>query len=59
MSIQVQRPRGGPDVSRRNIQDILYVKGDDVTNGSRRFIFDPVEEDVRLEAREFNLNASI
>lgn len=40
MTLAIQTPGGGPDVTRRNKRDLLYLKGDDSTDGSIRFSVD-------------------
>lgn len=52
MGLTIQKPIGGPDVTRRNGRDILYVKGDANTDGSQRFIKLANEEFVRIEERK-------
>ncbi len=59
MGLTIQKPIGGPDVTRRNGRDILYVKGDDNTDGSRRFRKIDGQKFIQVEAREngvFNLS---
>ncbi|MEE8234215.1 MAG: hypothetical protein V3R41_06010 [Gammaproteobacteria bacterium] len=49
--LTIQGPRGGPDVTRRNKRSILYITGDDNTDGSIRIIFTPGDDDAHLELR--------
>jgi len=51
MSLVIIQPSGGPDVTRRNGQQILYVKGDDVTDGSIRIIFDDNDDISSIQRR--------
>lgn len=41
--VNISYPGGGPDVTRRNKNDILYIKGDENTDGSIRLIFSDKE----------------
>jgi hypothetical protein len=43
MNMQIQGPRGGPDVRRRNSLDFIYLKGDADTDGSLRMLPDIVD----------------
>lgn len=50
MTVQIQRP-GTLDVTVNNPNDILYIKGDETTNGSIRFQFTGTEKNAHLERR--------
>ena len=59
MTLHIEKPSGGPDVTRRNKLDTIYVKGDANTNGSRRFRKVDGQNFIQVEAREngvFNLS---
>lgn len=51
MTLAIQRPGGGPDVTRRNKRDVLYIKGDETTDGSIRIIISPADDDAHIELR--------
>ena len=59
MSLNIQSPTGGPDVTRANKRSILYVTTDptavigDETNidGSIRFVFTPGDTEAHIEAK--------
>jgi len=61
VSLQIQHPTGGPDVTRRNKRDTLFVRGNENTDGSIRFFKRSGANDnefVRVEKRDngsFNL----
>ena len=65
MSLDIQQPAAGPDVTRRNGRNAIYVTSggvvdSDVTgandpNGSIRFVFTPGDKDVHLERKEDNV----
>ena len=51
MTLSILNPGGGPDVTRRNRQKVLYIKGDENTDGSFRIILGPNDEKICLEER--------
>lgn len=50
--VNISYPGGGPDVTRRNKRQILYIKGDDNTDGSIRFIFIDGQTEAVIQLRE-------
>lgn len=50
MGINIQRP-AGVNVTVFNPEDIIYLKGDEFTDGSVRMIITPGEGNPRLELR--------
>ncbi len=50
--INISYPGGGPDVTRRNREQILYIKGDANTDGSLRLIFIEGQEEVVIQLRD-------
>ena len=51
-SVNISYPGGGPNVTRRNKQGILYLFGDEFTNGSQRILFDGVEQAISFEQKQ-------
>lgn len=48
--LHIQRPTN-PDISVRNPRDTVYIKGDEFTDGSFRFIIDLDQDEVHIEER--------
>lgn len=50
-NVQITYPGGGPDVTRRNKLDTIYVKGDADTDGSIRIVFVAGDANAKFELR--------
>jgi len=55
MSIEIQRPSGGVDVTRFNARDVLYLRGSEFVDGSIRFIVLPGESVGQIEFRSLGV----
>lgn len=51
MTLEILTPGGGPDVTRRNRRETIYLKGDETTDGSIRIIIDANDNVATVELR--------